>query len=52
MTQLLKYFLKGKPKWRGATAFTSFLLLRKEEAQDMIISMKGSMQNFNAKIGK
>ena len=52
MTQLQKYFPKGKPKRGGGTVFTNFLLLHDEEIDDMIIDMKDGMEAFNPKIGK
>ena len=52
MTQLQKYFLKGKPKHGGSTVFTNFLILYDKEVDDMIIDMKDGMEAFNIKIDK
>ena len=52
VTQLQKYFPRGKPKRGGGTVFTNFLLLHDEEIEDMIIDMKDGMEAFNTKIGK
>ena len=52
VTQLQKYFPKGKPKHRGGTVFTNFLILHDEEVDDVIIDMKDGMEAFNVKIGK
>ena len=52
VTQLQKYFPKGKPKHGGGIVFTNFLILHDEEVDNMIIDMKDGMKAFNAKIGK
>ena len=52
MTQLQKYFPKGKPKRGGGTVFTNFLILHDKEVNDIVIDMKDGIETFNAKIGK
>jgi hypothetical protein len=52
VTQLQKYFPKGKLKHGDGMVFTNFLILYDEEVDDMIIDMKDGMEAFNTKIGK
>jgi len=52
ITQLHKYFPKGRPKRGGGTVFTNFLLLHDEEIDDIIMDMKDAMEAHNPKIGK
>ena len=52
ITQLQKYFPKGRLKWAGRTVFTNFLMLHNEKVEDMIIDLKDSLQSYNTKMGK
>ena len=52
ITQLQKYFPRGKPKRGSGTVFTNLLLLHNEKIEDMVIDIKDNMQTFNPKIGK
>ena len=50
ITQLQKFFTRGKPKKGGGTVHTSLFLLHDEVIADMIIDMKDGMEAFNPKI--
>ena len=52
ITQLHKFFPKGRPKRGGRTVFTNLLLLHDEKIEDIIIDMKDAMEACNPKIGK
>ena len=52
ITQLHKFFPKGRPKRGGGTVFTNLLLLHDEKIEDIIIDMKDAMEACNPKIGK
>ena len=52
ITQLQKFFPKGRPKRGGGTVFTNILLLHNENIEDMILDMKDSLAAYNPKIGK
>ena len=52
ITQLHKYFPRGKPKWGGGTVFTIFLILHTEVIEDVILDVKDGMQSCDAKISK
>ena len=52
ITQLHKYFPKGKLKRSSGAIFTNCLILRAEEIEDIVIDMKDGMSSCNAKISK
>ena len=52
ITQLHKFFPKGRPKRGGGTVFTNLLLLHDEGIEDIILDMKDAMEAYNPKIGK
>jgi hypothetical protein len=52
ITQLQKYFPKGKPKKGGGTVYTNILILHKEDIEDMITDMKDGLEAYNPRIGK
>ena len=52
ITQLQKFFPKGRPKRGGGTVFTNILLLHNENIEDIILDMKDGMTSYNPKIGK
>ena len=52
ITQLQKYFPKGKPKKEGGTVYTNILILHKEDIEDMITDMKDGLEAYNPRIGK
>ena len=52
ITQLQKYFPKGKPKKGGGTVYTNILILHSEDIEDMITDMKDGLEARNPRIGK
>ena len=52
ITQLHKYFPRGKPKKGGGTICTNCLILHDEEIDDIILDLKEGMNSSNPKIGK
>ena len=52
ITQLHKYFPKGKPKRGGGTIFTNCLILYNEEIDDIILDLKDGTNSYNPRIGK
>ena len=52
ITQLQKFFPKGKPKRGGGTVYANFLILCNEQIEDMIMDMKDGLETCNPRIGK
>ena len=52
ITQLQKFFPKGRPKRGGGTVFTNILVLHNELIEDMIMDMKDGLAAYNPRIGK
>ena len=52
ITQLQKFFPKGKPKRGGGTVYANCLILHNEQIEDMIMDMKDGLETQNPRIGK
>ena len=52
ITQLHKFFLKGRPKQGGGIVCTNMLILHNEKIEDMILDMIDGVIAHNPKIGK
>ena len=52
ITQLHKYFPKGKPKRGGGTIFTNCLILHNEDIDDIILDLKEGINSYNPRIGR
>lgn len=52
ITQLHKYFPKGKPKRSGGTIFTNCLILHNEDIDDIILDLKEGINSYNPRIGR
>ena len=52
ITQMQKYFLKGRPKKVGSTVFTNVLIAYNKDIDNTLENLRGSLERYNRKIGK
>ena len=52
ITQLQKYFFRGRPPKMGGTVFTNVLIGHDEEITDIMSDIKERIEQYNLRIGK
>ena len=52
ITQLQKYFFRGRPQKLGGTVFTNVLIGHDEDIKDIMLDIKECMEQYNLKIGQ